>query len=195
MPENRSRFVLFCQQILVVGTVVAVAAPAVGIVTLDIVAPSPNTVTGAIADPALESLVASRPVSPAVTEVPVRGIEVAGLKALTAKTGAQENTSSPQLRLASADQQSNLELAALTAPEPVSGYATVGVTWEQGTVVDEEDITVSVRSLSDGEWSAWQAIKYDPEEGPSPNSPEGRSLAARPDLRKCSASGPPRGRT
>ena len=178
MPENRSRFVLFCQQILVVGTVVAVAAPAVGIVTLDIVAPSPNTVTGAIADPALESLVASRPVTPAVTEVPVRGIEVAGLKALTAKTGAQENTSSPQLRLASADQQSNLELAALTAPEPVSGYATVGVTWEQGTVVDEEDITVSVRSLNDGEWSAWQAIKYDPEEGPSPNSSEGR--AARP---------------
>ena len=36
MPENRSRFVLFCQQILAVGTVVAVAAPAAGIVTLDI---------------------------------------------------------------------------------------------------------------------------------------------------------------
>ena len=174
MPENRSRFVLFCQQILAVATVVAVAAPAASIVTLDIVAPSPDTVTGGFAAPPGESRVASQPIKPAVTEIPVRGITTAGLKALTASAPSQENVANPQLRLASADQQPDLELAALTAPEPVSGYATVGVTWKHGTVVDEEDITVSVRSLNDGAWSAWEAIKYDPEEGPSPESSEGR---------------------
>ena len=178
MPENRSRFVLWCQQILAIGTVVAVAAPAASIVTLDIVAPSPETVTGGISVPPLESLVASEPVRPAVMEIPVRGISAAGLKALTGKTRSQENAESPQLRLASAEQQSNLELAALTAPEPVSGYATVGVTWKHGAVVDEEDITVSVRSLEDGAWSGWEQIEYHDDHAPDPGSEEARN--ARP---------------
>ena len=178
MPENRSRFVLICQQILAIGTVVAVAAPAASIVTLDIVAPTPTTVTGGASTSPKESLVASAPVRPAVTEIPVRGIATAGLKALTGTTRSQENAANSALRLVAAEQQSHLRLAALTAPEPVSGYATVGVTWKHGAVVDEEDITVSVRSLSDGAWSEWLAIKYDPEEGPSPDSSEGRD--ARP---------------
>ena len=39
MPENRSRFVLLCQQSLAFALVAAVAAPAANMVTLDIVAP------------------------------------------------------------------------------------------------------------------------------------------------------------
>ena len=39
MPENRSRFVLLCQQSLAFALVAAVAAPAADMVTLDIVAP------------------------------------------------------------------------------------------------------------------------------------------------------------
>ena len=49
MPENRSRFVLLCQQSLAFAVVVAVAAPAAGLVTLDIVAPArpgPGAVVG-----------------------------------------------------------------------------------------------------------------------------------------------------
>ncbi len=40
MPENRSRFVLLCQQSLAFALVVAIAAPAANMVTLDIVAPA-----------------------------------------------------------------------------------------------------------------------------------------------------------
>ena len=39
MAENRSRFVLLCQQSLAFGLVAAIAAPAAGVMTLDIVAP------------------------------------------------------------------------------------------------------------------------------------------------------------
>ena len=39
MAQNRSRFVLLCQQSLALGLVVAVAAPAADVVSLDIVEP------------------------------------------------------------------------------------------------------------------------------------------------------------
>ena len=39
MAVDKSRFVLLCQQGLACGLVVAIAAPAAGLVTLDIVAP------------------------------------------------------------------------------------------------------------------------------------------------------------
>jgi hypothetical protein len=42
MSENKSRYVLLCQQLLALGTVAALAAPATGVVSLDIVGPSPE---------------------------------------------------------------------------------------------------------------------------------------------------------
>ena len=64
--ENRSRFVLLCQQALACAVVVAVAAPAAGIVTLDSVAPSPGAgATAAVAG----ALVASAPVEDLVARV------------------------------------------------------------------------------------------------------------------------------
>ena len=47
MPENRSRFVLLCQQSLAFGLVAAIAAPAANIITLDIVAPTYPETPGA----------------------------------------------------------------------------------------------------------------------------------------------------
>ena len=179
MPENRSRFVLLCQQVLAFGTVVAVAAPAASIVTLDIVAPTPPAVTGqAPAAQGAGSLVASEPVEPQVAEVPITGVDPAGLKALTSDASAPANAVSGQLRLASAGTGTDEELAALTAPEPVSGYATVGVTWKHGEHVADEDITVSVRSLTGGTWSDWEEIEYHDEHAPDPGSEEART--ARP---------------
>jgi hypothetical protein len=174
MPENRSRYVLLCQQVLAFGTVAALAAPATSVVTLDIVAPAPPHVTGGATAPSADgSLVASEPVAPDVTEVPVTGIERAGLKALTNGRAAQPKSSAGQLRLAAADgAKDGQELAALTAPEPVSGYATVGVTWKHGEVVDDEEITVSVRSLRNGSWSGWEEIEYHDEHAPDPGSEE-----------------------
>ena len=179
MPENRSRFVLLCQQVLAFGTVVAVAAPAASIVTLDIVAPTPPAVTGqAPAAQGTGSLVASEPVEPQVAEVPITGVDPAGLKALTNVASAPANAASGQLRLAAGGTGTDEELAALTAPEPVSGYATVGVTWKHGEHVPDEDITVSVRSLTDGAWSDWEEIEYHDEHAPDPGSEEART--ARP---------------
>ncbi|HSJ22821.1 MAG TPA: hypothetical protein VK964_19830 [Nocardioidaceae bacterium] len=42
MSENKSRYVLLCQQLLTLGTVAALAAPATGVVSLDIVGPPPE---------------------------------------------------------------------------------------------------------------------------------------------------------
>src|SRR4051812_21774820 len=106
MPENRSRFVLLCQQSLAIAVVVAIAAPAADLVTLNIVAPSrPDVVVGhgapasdpGAADPIgaagalgganTPALVSSTPVRPHVTAVPLGGVSKAGLAALSAPSG------------------------------------------------------------------------------------------------------------
>jgi hypothetical protein len=56
MRDKKSHFVLLCQQALTCGVVLAVAAPATAVVTLDIVAPTP-----------------AGPRPAAVTSVPVTG--------------------------------------------------------------------------------------------------------------------------
>jgi hypothetical protein len=52
MSENKSRFVILCQQLLACGTVAALAAPATGVVSLEIVGPAPHEETAATADAA-----------------------------------------------------------------------------------------------------------------------------------------------
>ncbi|HET6627734.1 MAG TPA: FG-GAP-like repeat-containing protein [Nocardioidaceae bacterium] len=172
MPENKSRYVLLCQHLLAFGTVVALAAPAASVVTLDIVAPTPVAPAGTgAAPPGAGSLVATQPVRPDITEVPVSGVDPAALEVLADGAPARSVTG---LQLAAAGQDDGKELAALTAPEPVSGYATVGVTWEEGEQVADDDITVSVRSLKNGTWSDWQEIEYHDDHAPDPGSEEAR---------------------
>ena len=161
MPENRSRYVVLCQQLLAFGTVLAVVAPAAGVATLDIVAPAPQTPHERVVEQAVPmALVASEPVEPEVTEVPIDGVEEAGLEALTRRPAVR--------RKAEAD------LAALSSPQPVEGYATVGVTWDPEVRLDEEEVSVEVRSRVDGAWSAWEQVEYHDEHGPDPDSAEGR---------------------
>ena len=163
MPENKSRFVLLCQQFLAFGTVAALAAPAAGVVSLEIVGPD-SAGGGRAHGPGVASpvaMVASEPVEPEVTEQPLRGVEKDGLEALTRRPAAQ--------RKAEAD------LAALSAPEEVEGFATVGVTWDSEEPLAEDEVSVSVRSREDGTWSGWQPIEYHDEHGPDPDSREGRN--------------------
>jgi hypothetical protein len=161
MPEKKSRFVHLCQQFLAFGTVAALAAPAAGVVSLDIVSPTPQPQKEASAPVRTPvALVASDPVEAEVSEVPLKGLEKAGLKALTHRDAARTIRSS--------------EVAALSAPEPVEGYATVGVTWNPDVHLDEDEVSVSVRSLQNGEWSAWQPIEYHDDHGPNPDSAEAR---------------------
>jgi hypothetical protein len=177
VPEKKSRFVLLCQQILACGAVLAVAAPAAGVITLDIVAPAPPAVARRAAGHATGSLVASSPVKPTVTTVAVTGVDPRGVAAL--EEPAATSGAAPGLRLSAAETATEAaDLVALTAPEPVRGLGTVGVTWKRGTHVGDRDISVSVRTRTDGVWSSWQTVPYHDDHGPDPDSEEGRD--ARP---------------
>ncbi len=159
MPENKSRFVVLCQQLLALGAVAALAAPAAGVVSLDIVGPTPGQAGEAVTQTqAPMALVAAHRVEPEVTEVPIRGVEKAGLQALTGRRVARQNA--------------RTGLAALSAPTEVTGYATVGVTWDPREHLGEDEVAVSVRSLDHGAWSAWEEIEYHDDHGPDPGSAE-----------------------
>jgi hypothetical protein len=185
MPENRSRFVLLCQQSLALALVAAVAAPAANMVSLDIVAPPHAQPSGTAGAPSADAsgnratpaLVESKPVKPTVDTVPLTGVTKAGLRALD-KDVAPDPSVRPgsTARLVSADTTTEADdLAVLSAPQPVDGLATVGVTWANGAKLPESAITVSVRTKTGDTWSAWQRAPYHEEEGPDPASAEGRA--------------------
>ena len=159
MSQNRSRFVLLCQQTLACAVVVAAAAPAAGIVNLDIVAP-PSAVqagTGPTAQVS-GSLVASEPVEPIVTEVPITDGHGLVVQGATKNASAQRVGQTPD--------------KAVTPPARVHGYATVGVTWDATDRLEDDEIAVAVRSLKDGVWTQWQELPYDAGHGPDPGSDE-----------------------
>src|SRR3954454_25200782 len=155
MPENRSRFVLLCQQSLAFGLVAAVAAPAANLTTLDIVAPphsrpsvAERGVVPAGSGIAGPSLVATKPVKPRVTEFALRGVSRRGLEALRAAAEPTTDAATGNLRPtapgptpapapeaaqganpgASPGASGGDVLTVLPDPEPVQNLATVGVT-------------------------------------------------------------------
>jgi hypothetical protein len=170
MSENKSRFVLLCQQALACAVVVAVAAPATGVATLDIVPAPPRTPgTGGGA------LVAADPVDPTVTEVPLTGPvtgpvpDRSGLRLLSAGGGGAEAPLTGNAEPLPTDGDG---AGTRSEPQPVEGYATVGVTWSQEQRFEDDEIRVAARTMSDGDWSAWQELHYDAAHGPDPESPE-----------------------
>ena len=180
MSQNRSRFVLLCQQALACAVVVAVAAPAAGVVDLDIVAPPSAPAGGSVGaagsgTASVGSLVASEPVKPVVTEVPItdaHGLLVQSATKIVASQRLARTVDS--VRPASAGRGDRGPGAALSLPEQVRGFATVGVTWDHADHLDDDEITVSVRSLQAGTWSDWQELPYDADHGPDPGSAEAR---------------------
>jgi hypothetical protein len=152
MHHVKTRLVVACQQALVCAAVLAVAAPAAEVVNLQIVPPTRSAAAAAPSE-ASGSLVASHPVDPRVEEVPLRG-----------SAGAARVAGSPHR-------------AVLSAPVPVSGLATVGVSWDPGQIRGQH-IRVRVRSLDKGRWSRWQPVDYDAKEGPTPGTAE--AAGARP---------------
>src|SRR4051812_10646006 len=159
MPGNKSRFVLLCQQTLVVAVVAALAVPAADIVSLDIVAP-PHRSAGGVANgsgggvttgaASTRSVVATATVRPTVSTVPFGGVSKAGLRALRpgSQPAAAAGSSHRAVRLAAATTVATPAdgLAALSAPLHVGGLATVGVTWAKDVHVPDGDITVTVRT-------------------------------------------------
>ncbi len=186
MAQNRSRFVLLCQQTLAVALVAAVTAPAASVVSLDIVepphqAPSAAPAVGDAGAAPATSVVAARPVNPVVSTVPLGGVSKAGLRALADPSGSPKQSATAgggAAQLAVAPTSGDQDLAALSAPQPVDGLATIGVTWAPGAHVPDESITVSVRTRRGPAWSDWTKVPYHQEEGPDPSSSEGS--AAKP---------------
>ena len=144
--ENRSRFVLLCQQALACAVVVAVAAPAAGIVTLDIVAPLARC--GSDRSAVAGALVASAPVEPDVREVPLT--ETHAQAASNRKQSVDpEGLSHPAHRAGRARPPTRTRPSA--APETVHGFGSIGVTWDGNDVVDHDDISIEVRTLQAGD--------------------------------------------
>ena len=162
MTDNRSRFVLLCQQALACAVVVAVVTPAAGVVTLDFVAPpavegprgttAEPAGTGATAD-AAPARVATAPVEPTVTEVPLNARaatdrEPAGTQgedgALARLSSGGETHDEDDGHGHGAVEEPTEE--AVSAPTEVEGYATVGVTWNPGERLDEDEVTVAKHS-------------------------------------------------
>ncbi|MEN8704792.1 MAG: FG-GAP-like repeat-containing protein [Nocardioides marinisabuli] len=167
MPPSRSRFVSGCQQLLVLGATVAVLAPAASVITLEVVQ-QPGAATAPGYDGALAAYVRS---AQKTATVPTGPVEAVVEEHVLTAPGGEATTSARAL----AQERATV----LTSrPEPVTGYGAVGVTWEPGADLDEDDIAFEVRTRTDGVWSEWAELEYHDEHAPDPTTEEGAS--ARP---------------
>jgi hypothetical protein len=186
MRFSRARYVTLCQQSLVTAAVLAVGLSAAGVKTLDIV-PAPGSaagmrddVSGGLPQDALaehrakprRTKVDSAPVTPKVREVKVAGI--------SAKTPSQARGEAPTKARTAAPEHAAKRVVALSDPQPVSGYATVGVTWKHGTSYSEDQLAVQVRTAKHGTWSGWMTAAYHDDHGPDGGSTEEEAKNERP---------------
>ncbi|MET3962998.1 hypothetical protein ABIE44_002932 [Marmoricola sp. OAE513] len=166
MRTFRARYITICQQILVTAVVVAVGLSAAGVMTLQIVAPeneSPVVDGGALGmAPAIDvtdGYAATKAVTPKVREIKVAPVAV--------KAPARKRAQAPAKKA-----DAGRTLAAVSKPEKVHGYATVGVTWKAGEDLAEDDIEVQVRTRKNGAWSGWTTAAYHDEHGPDAGTGE-----------------------
>ncbi len=172
MSPNRSRFVTACQQVLALGVVLAALTPAASIVTLDVVGSGPVATGDAgrstaaalaayTAEAVKKSTVPTAPVKPDVREVQ-----------LTAPTDtAGRAIPTPSARVVP---QRGGGSALTTTPQRVTGFGEVGVTWAHGIAIPETGLHVKARTRTDGGWTDWSDVPYDPDHGPDPGSAEAR---------------------
>ena len=107
----------------------------------------------------MSATVPTAAVTPTVTEVPLTGAAAASPCSAGAPSPA-------------------LPARVVSTPQAVDGYAAVGVTWERGEELEEDEITLRVRTRTGDEWSGWEELEYHDEHGPDPGSAEG--AGARP---------------
>ena len=167
MRPLQARLVTLCQQVLALGVVLVVLTPASGVVSLDIVGGTPGDQSsgsvGGQSSPAelMSATVPTAPVKPTVTEVPLTGAAggFAGLRGRTVAGGASD-------------------ARVVSKPQAVAGLSAIGVTWQSGEELEEDQISLRVRTRTGDTWSDWEDIEYHDEHGPDPDSAEGAN--ARP---------------
>ena len=157
MRPLQARLVTLCQQVLALGVVLVVLTPASGVVSLDIVGEHPGHQPAAAASPAelVSATVPTTAVTPVVTEVPLTGTK-GGFAGLTGRTIAGGATTS----------------RVVSKPQAVTGFAAIGVTWQHGEDLDEDQIAVRVRTRTGDTWSDWEALEYHDEHSPDAGSAE-----------------------
>ncbi|RYB93049.1 hypothetical protein EUA93_00970 [Nocardioides oleivorans] len=165
MRPLQTRLVTLCQQVLALGVVLVVLTPASGVVSLDIVGEHPGQQSSGAGRPAPAELMSAtvplKAVTPTVTEVPLTGAG-GGFAGLTGRTVAGGAT----------------EARVVSKPQAVTGFSAIGVTWQHGEDLEEDQITLRVRTREGDEWSAWEDLEYHDEHGPDPGSAE--DATARP---------------
>ncbi len=194
MRPNKARFVTVCQQLLALGAVFAVLAPAANVISLDVIAALPREASPQVGQPELPSsvrgaisgvptdrgaepsdaqpaTVETEPVEPVVEEYPM----VPASEADAGAGAAPEDRSAPPRR---GSEGSPAKRTMVSAPEKVDGYGAVGVTWSSEERLDDDQISVEVRTRKAGVWSQWTTVEYHEEHGPDPESAEGQQ--ARP---------------
>ena len=167
MRPLQARLVTLCQQVLALGVVLVVLTPASGVVSLDILGAHPGrqpaTPLSGQASPAelMSATVPTRAVKPRVTEVALTATDggFAGLQGRTVARGATD-------------------ARVVSKPQAVTGFAAIGVTWQPGVGLEEDQISVQVRTRTADAWSEWETLEYDDEHGPDAGSAE--AVDARP---------------
>lgn len=173
MQSLQSRLVTLCQQLLALGVVLAVLTPASGVVSLDIVGERPDRTPagtrGGTPTPAhlVAATVPTGTVVPSVTEVP-----------LTSPTGHIRALSGRTVVGGSVAGARRTPSRVTSTPQPIEGLAAVGVTWQSGEELTEDQISLQVRTRTADRWSGWEALEYHDEHGPDAGSTE--AAQARP---------------
>ena len=172
MSPNRSRFVTACQQLLALGVVLAALTPAASVVTLDVVGTGPTGTGGTVVSPgtaALAAYTAEAVKESKVPTVPVKShVREVQLTSPTITAGRAIPTRSA--RVVPEHGSSTLT----TTPQKVTGFGEVGVTWAHGVSIPESGLHVRARTRTEGGWTRWTAVPYDPDHGPDPGSAEAR---------------------
>lgn len=186
MRMTRARYVTICQQLLVTAVVLGVGLSAAGVMTLQIVAPG-GKVPGSAGHPATASdlapaitisdaFVDKAPVTPKVRSVKVSGVDATAARDIPGAAATPDTSARTSTPRAKSGKAGPGKLAALSAPTPVKGYATVGVTWKPGTELEEDEISVQVRTRTGSTWSEWTPAEYHDEHSPDPDSAEARTV-------------------
>lgn len=175
MSFNRARYVTICQQVLVTATTVAVGLSAAGVMTLTIVTPEESVSSADASDLSAavyerdRTYVEAAPVEPKVREIAIAPEAAPQPERTTSERPAPVRTWKPQ---------AHLTPAAVTAPEKVDDFTTVGVVWDGKERLEEDAISVEVRTRTGGTWSGWTAAPYHDDHGPDAGSAEaGRERA------------------
>jgi hypothetical protein len=191
MHPRKLRFVAGTQQILVIGAVFAALVPAANVVSLDVVRDHPSA--GASADDgSIETaLAAYETVADQASQVPTSAVDAKvreipltaparGMRPALATAGGDSAASAvyiagrESLRATTVADVSSGTTTIVSDPADVAGFGTVGVTWEHGQNLGEDDIALQIRTRTDGSWGEWADLDYHDDHGPDAGSAEAK---------------------